>query len=121
MSIDIQVQARFIPEQSSPEQERYVFAYKVTITNNGQESAQLLRRHWVITDANENTQEVEGEGVIGEQPTLLPGQHYHYQSGAVIATEVGTMTGSYLFEHTNGQQTQEPIPIFSLTHPKALH
>jgi ApaG protein len=119
--IQISVETRYLPEQSEPEGSRYVFAYTVTIRNAGYAGAKLLNRHWIITDANGKVQEVEGEGVVGEQPHIAPGQAHRYSSGAVIATPVGTMEGSYGMRDDDGQGFRAPIPRFRLAVPGVLH
>ncbi|HXV12082.1 MAG TPA: Co2+/Mg2+ efflux protein ApaG [Burkholderiales bacterium] len=120
---DIQVTARtaFIPEQSDLENGRYVFAYTITITNAGNVSAQLVSRHWIITDANNQIQEVRGLGVVGEQPLLRPNESFQYTSGTAIATPVGTMRGSYQMVAEDGAQFDAPIPEFTLSMPRVLH
>jgi ApaG protein len=119
--IDIAVAAHFLEEQSNPEENRYVFAYTITIHNQGRVAAQLLNRHWVITDSNGKVQEVRGEGVVGEQPTLKPGDHFRYTSGAVIETAVGTMRGSYGMLAADGTEFEAPIAQFTLSVPRTLH
>lgn len=119
--IDVSVETRYIPEQSSVGEQRYVFAYTVTITNNGEVPAQLISRHWVITDGNGKVQEVRGSGVVGEQPHLQPGEQYRYTSGTVMETPVGTMEGSYQMVADDGIQFDAPIPMFSLVLPNTLH
>jgi ApaG protein len=120
---DIQVSARtaFIPEQSDLENGRYVFAYTITITNAGNVPAQLVSRHWIITDANNQVQEVRGLGVVGEQPLLRPNESFQYTSGTAIATPVGTMRGSYQMVAEDGCQFDAPIPEFTLSVPRVLH
>ena len=120
---DISVAARtaFIPDQSSVESGRYVFAYTITITNTGTVPAQLVSRHWVITDSNNQVQEVRGDGVIGEQPLLRPNESFQYTSGTAIATPVGTMRGSYQMVAQDGVQFDAPIPEFTLSMPRVLH
>ncbi len=120
MSIDIQVTSEYIAEQSAPNESQFVFAYHVEITNNGSLSAQLKSRHWVITDANNQVQEVQGIGVIGEQPTIQPGGIYTYTSGAVLETSTGMMTGSYTMVDDTGSFEAE-IPPFVLAQPGAMH
>ena len=112
---------RFIQSQSSPEKNRYVFAYTITITNTGTVPATLLTRHWLITDANGKTQEVRGDGVIGEQPYLKPGETFRYTSGAMIETPVGVMQGKYTMRSDDGNQFKAPIPKFTLSIPRTLH
>jgi len=104
-----------------PEQNRYVFAYTVTITNAGSMPAKLLTRHWVITDANSQTREVRGEGVVGEQPWLRPGEHFEYTSGAVLETPLGTMRGSYQMLADDGTAFDAMIDPFTLSIPRTLH
>ena len=120
---DISVAARtaFIPDQSSVESGRYVFAYTITITNTGTVPAQLVSRHWVITDSNNQVQEVRGDGVIGEQPLLRPNESFQYTSGTAIATPVGTMRGSYQMVAEDGVRFDAPIPEFMLSMPRVLH
>ena len=119
--IDIQVNARYVPDQSSPQEHRHTFAYTITIANRGDDTVQLLRRHWVITNGQEQSQEVRGEGVVGQQPVLAPGQRYQYTSGAVIDTRVGTMSGEYTFVDEAGSEFDVAIPTFSLVDPSALN
>jgi ApaG protein len=120
---DITVAARtaFIPDQSDVETGRYVFAYTITITNTGTVPAQLVSRHWIITDSNNQVQEVKGAGVIGEQPLLRPNESFQYTSGTAIATPVGTMRGSYQMVAQDGVQFDAPIPEFTLSMPRVLH
>jgi len=120
---DITVSARtvFIPDQSNAQSGRYVFAYTITITNTGTVPAQLVSRHWIITDANNQVQEVRGPGVIGEQPLLRPNESFEYTSGTAIATPVGTMRGSYQMVAEDGVQFDAPIPEFTLSMPRVLH
>ena len=120
-SIQVTAVARFIPEQSDVEANRYVFAYHITIRNTGSVTAQLISRHWIITDAEENVQEVRGEGVIGQQPVLRPGESFEYTSGCSIATPVGTMKGSYFMQADDGRQFDAPIAEFTLAMPRTLH
>ena len=103
------------------EQQHFVFIYHVTIRNNGAMGAQLLRRHWLITDADERVQEVEGEGVIGEQPMLEPGEEHSYQSYCVLQTPIGCMQGTYLMRATDGTSFEADIPAFTLAMPGSLH
>ena len=119
--ISIASRVRFVPEQSAPDQNRYVFAYTITITNTGTVSAQLVSRHWIITDADNQVQEVRGEGVVGEQPVLRPNESFEYTSGASIATPVGTMRGSYQMVARDGVHFDAPIPEFTLSMPRVLH
>jgi ApaG protein len=119
--ITIGVNTSYVAEQSQPEQNRYVFAYTITIRNSGCTAAQLLSRHWIITDATGHVQEVRGDGVVGEQPRLEPGESYRYTSGAVLETPVGTMTGSYHMIADDGVGFEAPIPMFRLSVPHMLH
>lgn len=119
--IRIQVQSFFVEAQSNPEQAQYVFAYTVTIRNEGQVAARLLRRHWIINDANGQVREVHGEGVVGEQPYLRPGEGFRYTSGAMIDTPVATMQGSYELIDDRGQTFKAAIPRFILSIPRVLH
>jgi len=120
---DITVAARtaFIPDQSDVDSGRYVFAYTITITNTGMLPAQLVSRHWIITDSNNQVQEVRGLGVVGEQPTLRPNESFQYTSGTAIATPVGTMRGTYQMVAEDGMQFDAPIPEFTLSMPRVLH
>ena len=120
---DISVTTRtvFIPDQSDAEKGRYVFAYTITITNTGSLGAQLLSRHWVITDADSLVQEVKGEGVVGEQPFLRPSESFQYTSGTAIATPVGTMRGTYQMVGEDGVKFDAAIPEFTLAIPRVLH
>ena len=119
--ISIEVATDYVDEQSEPEVDRYVFAYTITISNRGNIPAQLLSRHWVITDANGKIQEVSGDGVVGEQPHLSPGDKFRYSSGAVLETPVGSMQGSYRMQADNGRSFDAPIPPFTLAVPGVLH
>ncbi len=120
-SFDIKVDCRYIEDQSRPEDDQYVFAYTVHITNNGDSGAKLLRRHWIITDADGEVQEVKGDGVIGEQPYINAGESYQYTSGAILNTPLGTMEGSYQMVDDEGKHFLAPIPLFSLTKPGVLN
>ena len=111
----------FIEAQSSPENRRYVFAYTITITNEGTIPAKLLNRHWLITDSNGKIQEVRGDGVIGEQPYLKPGEMFRYTSGAILETPVGTMQGQYTMRSDEGDNFNAQIPQFTLSIPRTLH
>ena len=119
--IRVSVETSYLPEQSDPAGERYVFAYTITIQNDGAQGAKLLRRHWIITDANGKVQEVNGEGVVGEQPHLAPGQGYRYSSGMIIETPVGTMQGSYQMQTDAGARFDAPIAPFRLAMPGILN
>jgi len=119
--IRIEVATNYVDEQSEPEFSRYVFSYTITIANHGPVAARLLSRHWVITDANGKVQEVNGNGVVGEQPHLNPGEVFKYSSGAVLETPVGAMQGRYRMETDNGDFFYAPIPAFTLAVPGLLH
>jgi ApaG protein len=119
--IDVDVITQYIEEQSSPEENRFVFSYTITIRNTGTLAAKLLTRHWIINDANGNVQEVHGEGVVGEQPYLRPKESFEYTSGTVIETPVGSMEGSYQMVTDNGFAFDANIPAFTLSLPNALH
>ena len=119
--IQVAVETHYIEEQSKPDQNYYVFAYTITIKNEGSEAAQLLTRHWVITDANGQVEEVRGDGVVGEQPNLKPGEGFQYTSGTVLKTPVGTMSGSYQMKSEDGSSFDAPIPEFMLSSPRTLH
>jgi len=119
--IHVEVETSYIEDQSNPGDKRFVFSYTITIRNDGQVPARLLTRHWIITDANGNVKEMRGEGVVGEQPYLKPGQGFRYSSGTVIETPVGTMQGSYQMVADNGQQFDAPIAPFRLAMPGVLH
>jgi len=117
----VQVEPYYIEAQSSPVEKRFVFAYTITITNSGLLSAKLISRYWLITDSNGKVQEVRGEGVVGEQPHLAPGESFRYTSGAMIETPVGIMQGKYLMISDNGDNFIAPIPQFTLSVPRILH
>jgi ApaG protein len=119
--IDVKVQPAYIAEQSDPANDHYVFSYTVTIRNNGSAPAKLLTRHWIITDGDGQVQEVKGDGVIGEQPHLQPGEGFQYTSGTFMSTPFGTMHGSYRMMADNGETFDAKIPTFSLIAPNTLH
>lgn len=119
--IKVTVQVRYLPEQSEETDNRFVFAYTITVKNEGEQAVKLLSRHWVITDANNHVQEVRGKGVVGEQPTINPGQSFEYTSGTVLATQVGTMSGSYQMQLVEGGEFPVPIQQFVLSVPRVLH
>ncbi|MFZ1343322.1 Co2+/Mg2+ efflux protein ApaG [Thiothrix eikelboomii] len=119
--IQVSVEAKYLEAESDPEHDRYVFAYTITIVNQGTVAARLLTRHWIITDANAMTQEVKGDGVMGEQPYLSPGEGFRYTSGAVLDTPVGSMQGSYHLRADDGHEFDAPIKAFSLSNPRLLH
>ncbi len=119
--IEVEVESDYIPEQSLPEERRYVFAYTITIRNQGTHAAQLISRRWLITDGDGRHQEVHGPGVVGEQPHLAPGESYRYTSGTVLDTPVGTMQGSYQMLADDGREFDAEIPVFTLAQPNTLH
>lgn len=119
--LHIRARARYLDEQSSPDEDRYVFAYTIAIVNTGKVPARLLARHWVIVDANGKVEEVRGEGVVGEQPWMRPGDRYEYTSGAILETAIGTMHGSYRMLADDGTEFDAKIPRFSLSVPRTLH
>ena len=119
--IDIEVETSYMAEHSEPDEDRYVFAYTITLVNKGSISATLLSRRWIITDSENHIEEVEGDGVVGEQPTLQPGEGFRYTSGTVIETPVGTMHGSYRMVAEDGQTFDTNIPEFVLSAPRVLH
>jgi len=117
----VKVRTQYLPEQSNPERDQYVFSYTITIQNTGSVTAQLISRHWVITDAANQTQEVRGLGVVGHQPLLQPGQQFEYTSGTQVATPQGSMHGEYFCVAEDGHRFEVPIPEFVLAQPGALH
>ncbi|KAF7598715.1 MAG: Co2+/Mg2+ efflux protein ApaG [Candidatus Dactylopiibacterium carminicum] len=119
--ISISIRPQYLPEQSDPEEQRYVFAYQVNIRNEGSVGVKLLSRHWVITDAVGNVEEVRGEGVVGEQPELAPGEEFEYSSGCPLPTAFGSMRGSYQFVADDGTGFEAEIPEFFLVGPRTLH
>ncbi len=119
--ISISVNTAYLAEQSDPSTDRYVFAYTITIANTGTVAAQLISRHWVITDAENVTQEVKGLGVVGEQPLLRPGESFEYTSGTAMATPVGTMRGTYQMVAEDGNKFDAEIAMFTLSMPRVLH
>ena len=119
--IRVDVETSFLDEQSEPKDNRYVFSYTITIRNEGQTPAKLVSRRWLITDANGKVQEVRGDGVVGEQPHLQPGQGFRYSSGTVIETPVGAMEGTYFMVADDGEKFDAPIPVFRLAMPGVLH
>jgi ApaG protein len=120
-AIAVTTRTTYLADQSDPDNGRHVFAYTIKITNTGTVAAQLISRHWVITDTNSQAQEVRGLGVIGEQPLLQPGESFEYTSGSVIATPVGTMHGSYQMRAVDGTQFDAAIQEFTLSMPRVLH
>ena len=119
--IEVSARSFYVEAQSNPEARRYVFAYTITIRNAGEVAAQLLSRHWVITDSDGKVEEVRGEGVVGEQPHLNPGEEFRYTSGAVLESPVGTMRGSYRMVADDGAHFDAAIPEFALLAPRTLH
>ena len=119
--VTVDVDTAFVEEQSRPQDGQYVFAYTVTIRNDGTQAAQLLTRHWIITDGHGKVQEVRGDGVVGEQPHLEPGTSFRYTSGAVLETPVGSMQGSYQMRADDGTEFDAPITAFTLSVPRVRH
>lgn len=119
--VRIEVNTRYLQEHSDPAASRYAFAYTVEISNTGSDTIKLLNRHWLITDDNDKVEEVRGEGVIGQQPEIHPGQSFHYTSGAVIETKFGTMCGDYELLTADGTKIKAAIPPFLLAMPLAVH
>lgn len=119
--IAVAVQTQYLADQSDPSDGRYVFAYTITVRNTGNIAAQLISRHWIITDAESHVQEVRGLGVVGHQPLLKPGESFEYTSGCALTTPVGTMRGSYQMVAEDGTQFDAPIAEFALAMPRVLH
>jgi ApaG protein len=119
--LSVTVKTQYLPDQSAPERDNYVFAYTITIKNTGTIAAQLISRHWVITDANDRIQEVSGLGVVGHQPLLQPGEQFEYSSGTQMATAQGSMTGEYFCVAEDGHRFEVTIPEFVLSLPRTLH
>jgi ApaG protein len=121
LEIGVSAATQYLPEQSDVSSGRYVFSYTITIRNTGTVAAQLISRHWIITDAEGQVQEVRGLGVVGHQPFLKPGENFEYTSGCALATPVGTMRGSYQMTAEDGTQFEAPIAEFTLAMPRVLH
>jgi ApaG protein len=119
--IEVSVQSSYVPEQSEPDQQQWFFAYRVRIHNGGDETVQLLTRHWVITDANGKIEEVRGPGVVGKQPTLEPGEAFEYTSACPLGTSFGTMHGTYQMQARGGEEFDAEIAPFTLAAPNAVH
>src|ERR1035437_2693915 len=119
--LNITTQVNYLAEQSDEADHRFVFSYTITLTNIGTAAVKLISRHWIITDADRDVQEVRGQGVVGEQPTLKPKQSFEYTSGTVLSTKVGTMCGSYQMVAEDGTKFDAPIPQFVLSVPRVLH
>ncbi|XOV84226.1 MAG: Co2+/Mg2+ efflux protein ApaG [bacterium] len=119
--VEVSVVTHYVQAQSDPAEERFVFAYTITITNHGSQQVQLMSRHWIITDASGEVEEVRGEGVVGKQPVLAPGQAFEYTSGAILKTPVGAMQGEYTFVDAQQSPFTVPIEAFSLSMPNLVH
>lgn len=119
--INVSAESFYVPEQSDEDGSRYFFAYTIRIANSGSIAAQLISRHWIITDSNERVQEVRGQGVVGEQPRIEPGEVFEYTSSATLETAVGTMRGSYQMLAEDGTKFEAAIPEFTLSIPRVLH
>ena len=120
-AVDVTAQAFYLPEQSDEENDQYVFAYTIRITNIGEVAVKVISRHWIITDADSQVQEVRGMGVVGEQPTIKPGASFEYTSGSSLTTMVGTMRGTYQLTAEDGTRFDAAIPEFTLSVPRVLH
>jgi ApaG protein len=119
--VTVAARAAYVADQSDPSRNQYVFAYTITVTNTGSIAARLLSRHWIITDGDHHVQEVKGQGVVGQQPLLKPGESFEYTSGANLPTAVGTMRGTYQMVADDGQAFDATIPPFTLSVPRVLH
>jgi ApaG protein len=119
--VTVAVKSAYLAEQSDPARSHYVFAYTITITNSGAVAAQLVSRHWIITDAEHQVQEVKGAGVVGQQPLLQPGESFEYTSGTSLQTAMGTMRGTYQMVAADGHAFDADIPLFTLSVPRVLH
>jgi len=119
--VSVAAKASYVADQSDPSRNQYVFAYTITVTNTGTVAAQLVSRHWIITDGEHHVQEVKGQGVVGQQPLLRPGESFEYTSGASLPTPVGTMRGTYQMVAEDGQSFDAAIPSFTLSVPRVLH
>lgn len=119
--IEVSVSSRYLEEQSVPERHKFVFSYTINVRNTGTIGARLVARHWIITDSNGKTEEVTGDGVVGQQPWLAPGEHFEYSSGAVLETDVGRMRGCYRMLAEDGTTFDADIPAFTLAIPRVLH
>ena len=120
-TVSIDVRTRYLLEQSSPANSRYVYSYTITISNRGDEPVQLISRHWIIADQTHGVKEVKGPGVVGEQPVIPPGKSYTYTSGVVMESQVGTMSGSYQMQTLSGEEFEAPVPTFALLQPNMLN
>lgn len=120
-SVDVTAQAFYLPDQSDEENDQFVFAYTIRITNTGNVAVKVISRHWIITDADSQVQEVRGMGVVGEQPTIKPGESFEYTSGSSLGTMVGTMRGTYQLTAEDGTKFEAAIPEFTLSVPRVLH
>lgn len=120
-AIEVSVTTCYLRDESSPDQSRYAFSYTITLRNVGNVAARLLTRQWIVRDASGHSEEVRGDGVVGQHPHLQPGESFQYSSGAVIATPVGTMQGSYRWQLDGGREFDTPIPEFTLSGPRTLH
>jgi ApaG protein len=120
-AINVAAKAAYVADQSDPSRNQYVFAYTITVTNAGTVAAQLVSRHWIITDSDHHVQEVKGLGVVGQQPLLKPGESFEYTSGANLQTPVGTMRGTYQMVAEDGHAFDAEIPSFTLSVPRVLH
>ena len=120
-NVEVEAESFFLEDHSDPDENHFIFAYKIRIKNHGSQTVQLLSRHWIITDSNGKTEEVKGEGVVGEQPVLDPGEEFEYTSGSHLKTEMGTMHGSYQMVNDQGESLEVEIPCFTLSVPGILN
>lgn len=119
--IEISTRTKYLEKQSDPAKNSYAFSYTISINNNRSESVRLLNRHWIITDQNNKVEEVQGKGVVGQQPLIKPGESFEYSSGTIIGSEIGDMRGSYTMETDDGELFDAPIPLFVLAIPNMIH
>ncbi|SDJ59488.1 ApaG protein [Ferrimonas sediminum] len=119
--LKVEVQCHYIESQSDPDQQHYLFQYTITLENCHEQALTLTHRHWQITDGNGSLNKVSGEGVVGQTPTLAPGERFEYSSSVALATPVGSMTGFYTLLSDNGEVLQSPIDRFPLCKPRSLH
>ncbi len=119
--IRVEVKPAYLSEQSDPMRDRYAFAYRVTISNDSNDAVQLVSRHWYIADGDKDLREIQGSGVVGEQPLIAPGESHRYTSGALLDTPTGSMHGTYTMVRHDGTSFEAEIPKFDLTMPRTLH
>jgi ApaG protein len=119
--VEISTRTKYLELQSEPAKNSYAFSYTITILNQRDEAVRLLNRHWIITDQNNKVEEVNGKGVVGQQPVIQPGESFEYSSGTIIGSEIGDMRGSYTMESVSGVQFEAPVPLFVLAIPNMIH